>query len=198
MSTVGAIVLAAGRSTRMGGDHKLLADFGGMPVITRTVDAAAAAGLPPPVVVTGHGAAEVRTALAGRQVVFAVAADFAAGLSRSLAAGLAAVPAEWHAALIMLGDMPLVAPATLAALAAAAVDADAVVVPVAGGRRGNPVAWGRTHWPQLRALSGDRGARALLDEVAVVDLATDDPGIFADIDTPADLAVLRRGPVTAG
>ena len=105
---IGAIVLAAGRSTRMGGANKLLADLDGRPVIAHTVDAVLAAGLPP-VVVTGHMADAVRAALAGRAVRFVAAADYADGLSRSLAAGLAAAPAEWRAALIVLGDMPRIA-----------------------------------------------------------------------------------------
>ena len=90
--------------------------------------------------------------------------------------------------------MPRVAPATLAAIAAAAGDADAVVVPVAEGRRGNPVAWGRAHWPRLTALTGDTGARALLDSVSVNTVAVDDDGIFADVDTPEALAALRSAP----
>ncbi len=87
--------------------------------------------------------------------------------------------------------MPRVAPATLAALAVALGDSDAVAVPVTGGRRGNPVGWGRAHWPRLAALTGDAGARSLLDAVDVTEVAVDDPGIFADVDTPAALAALR-------
>ena len=63
---VGAIVLAAGRSTRMGATNKLLADLDGKPVVAHVVDAIAAAGLPPPVVVVGHMAAEVGAVLGGR------------------------------------------------------------------------------------------------------------------------------------
>ncbi len=187
-AAVGAIVLAAGRSTRMGVANKLLAEIDGVPVVARTLDALAAAGLPPPLVVTGHMADAVRAALGGRAAMVVVAPDYAAGLSRSLAAGVTAAPAAWQAALVVLGDMPAVAPATYAALAAAADTADAVAVPVFDGRRGNPVAWGRAYWPRLLALTGDRGARALLDAVEVAEIAVDDPGIFADIDTPEDLA----------
>ena len=187
---VGAIVLAAGRSTRMGGGNKLLADLDGVPVIARTVDALAAAGLPPSVVVVGHMAAEVGAALAGLPATIVICPNFAAGMSRSLAAGLAAAPPAWRAALIVLGDMPRVAPATLAALAAAAADGG-VVVPVDRGRRGNPVGWGRSHWPRLLALAGDRGARAVLELVEVTEVPVADEGIFADVDTPAALAALR-------
>lgn len=192
---VGAIVLAAGRSTRMGGANKLLADFGGQPVIVRTIDALAAAGLPPPIVVLGHMADEVRAAMGQRLAVFVVAADYATGIGRSIAAGIVSAPASWRAALIVLGDMPAVTPDTLANIAAAAAAADAavVVVPINRGRRGNPIAWGRDHWPRLALLDGDRGARDLLGSFDVTEVATDDYGIVADVDTPEALAALRQG-----
>lgn len=190
-NTVGAIVLAAGHSTRMGRPNKLLADLCGAPVIVRTVDALFAAGLSPPIVVVGYMAASVRVALDGRPVRFAVAPDYADGLSRSLIAGLAAAPDYWRAALIILADMPMVAVATLTAIAHAADDGR-VVVPTHAGRRGNPVAWGRAHWPRLAALTGDRGARALLDQMDLIEVATNDPGIHIDVDTPEALAEVRR------
>lgn len=189
--TVGAIVLAAGRSTRMGQPNKLLADLCGAPVIVRTVDALIAAGLPP-IVVVGHMASSVRAALDGRLVRFADVPDYADGMSRTLIAGLAAAPNNWRAALIVLGDMPAVTPATLVAIARAADADDRVVVPTQGGRRGNPVAWGRAHWPRLGALSGDRGARTLLDDTDFIEVATNDGGIHLDVDTPGALAALRR------
>jgi molybdenum cofactor cytidylyltransferase len=192
-AVVGAVVLAAGRSTRMGAANKLLADLGGKPVVVHVVEAIAAAGLPPPVVVVGHRAAEVAAALAGRPATIVTAADFADGMSRSLRAGLAAAPAAWGAAIIALGDMPAVDPATYAALAAAARDRIAVAVPTWHGRRGNPVVWGRAHWPRLMALTGDGGGRGVLGDLGdrVVEVAVDDPGILADVDTPEALAALR-------
>jgi molybdenum cofactor cytidylyltransferase len=191
-NSVGAIVLDAGRSTRMGHSNKLLADLGGAPVIARAVDALIAAGLPPPLVVVGHMASSVRAALAGRIIQFTDATDYADGLSRTLAAGLAAAPNHWQAALIVLGDMPMVTVATLTAIARAADAEDGVVVPIHDGRRGNPVAWGRAHWCRLAALTGDRGSRALLDDIDVIEVATNDGGIHVDVDTPGALATLRR------
>ena len=192
-TVVGAIVLAAGRSTRMGAANKLLADLGGRPVVAHVVDAIAAAGLPPPVVVVGHRADEVGAALAGRRAIIVTAADFADGMSRSLRAGLAAAPAAWGAAIVALGDMPAVDPATYVALAAAARDRIPVAVPTWHGKRGNPVVWGRAHWPRLAAVTGDGGGRALLSELGdqVHEVAVDDPGILADVDTPEALAALR-------
>jgi len=192
---VGAIVLAAGRSTRMGSANKLLADVDGLPVVAHVVDAIAAAGLPPPVVVLGHMADAVRAALGGRAAIYVAAPDFAEGMSRSLRAGLAAAPAAWRGAIVALGDMPAVDPATYAALVATLLDYIPAVVPTWHGRRGNPVGWARTHWPRLAAVSGDAGGKALLSDLdhLVVEVAVDDPGILADVDTPEALAALRRG-----
>lgn len=190
---VGAIILAAGRSTRMGGPSKLVADLHGRAVVAHVVEAVAAAGLPPPIVVVGDRAEAVRGALGGQAVEFVVAPDFADGLSASLRAGLASVPPEWRAALVLLGDMPRVTPATLRALAAAAADDATIAVPVWAGKRGNPVLWGRAHFGALRGLTGDVGGKALLSEFAdrVIEVAADSDGVLIDVDTPEALAALR-------
>lgn len=181
--TVGALVLAAGSGRRMGAAGKLTADFRGKPLVAHAVDAALAAGLPV-LVVLGDRADAVRAALAGREIAFTHALDHAEGMAASLRAGIAAVPLEWDALLVVLGDMPLIRPATLAALAST----QGIVIPLYDGRRGNPVRWPRAHFPALAALTGDTGARALLDRHSVNLVNVDDPGILADIDTPADLA----------
>lgn len=192
---VGAIVLAAGRSTRMGPANKLLADLAGKPVVAHVVDAVAAAGLPPPIIVVGHMAAEVRAALGRRSATYVEAADFAEGMSRSLRAGLAAVPADWRAVLVVLGDMPSVGAATLAMLAAAATNDAVVAAPVWAGKRGNPLLWGRAHLPRLAAIDGDVGGKALLADLAahVIEVAADNDGVLADVDTPEALAAMRAG-----
>ncbi len=185
----GAIILAAGRSSRMGGDHKLLADWRGKPLVAHVADAIAAAGLSPPVVVLGARAAEVRAALDGRPASFVVAADYEEGLSRSLRAGIAAVPADWSAALICLGDMPRLEPDLLAALAAAPGD---VALPVWDGKRGNPVRWSRQHFARLMTLEGDVGGKAVLaDAATVTEIPAPSDAILDDIDDPAALAALR-------
>ncbi len=193
--TVGVIVLAAGRSTRMGAANKLVADLDGRPVVAHVVDAIAAAGLPPPVIIVGHMAAAVRAAIGERPATYVTAPDFAEGMSRSLRAGLAAAPAGWSAAIIALGDMPSIDSATYAALAAAAIDRVPVVIPTWHGKRGNPLVWSRTHWPELATLNGDGGGKVLLAALSdrLVELPVDDPGILADVDTPEALAALRRG-----
>jgi molybdenum cofactor cytidylyltransferase len=187
---VGAVVLAAGASSRMGGPHKLLEEWRGKPLVAHVVDAVLAAGLPA-LVVLGARADAVRAALAGRAVAFAQADDWAEGLGRSLAAGIAAVPADWEAAIVCLADMPRIEPALLGALAAAPGD---VVVPLWQGRRGHPVRWGRTHFAALMALSGDVGGKAVLAGLSPTEIPALSDAVYDDIDTPEALARLRGRP----
>jgi len=193
---IAAIVLAAGRSTRMGAANKLLADIGGSPMVRRVVEAALASRARPVLVVVGHQAEEVRAALAGLDVTFVANADYAAGLSTSLKAGVAAVPPEAAGALVLLGDMPGIRAQHIDRLIGefmAAATPEAIVVPVHRGRRGNPVLWPRACFAAILQLEGDAGAKRLLSEnhdaVREVDLGTE--AIFLDVDTPEALAKLR-------
>jgi molybdenum cofactor cytidylyltransferase len=181
--TVGAIVLAAGLSRRMGA-AKLALPLDGVALLARTIGAVEAAGLPVLLVTGGHAEA-VRAVAPHVPTVHAQAHE--QGLAESLKAGLRAAPAGWDAALVVLGDMPFVQPATLRLLADRLRDGAPAVVPVQGGRRGNPAGFARPVWPRLMALTGDQGARPLLDSLGTCDVPVDDPGIHRDIDVPADL-----------
>jgi molybdenum cofactor cytidylyltransferase len=88
---------------------------------------------------------------------------------------------------VALGDMPWVDAATLRMLADALAGGAPIAAPVMHGRRGNPVGFGRVHLDALLALRGDQGARRLLQSFPVTGIAVADPGIFRDIDTPADI-----------
>ena len=193
---VACIVLAAGRSTRMGAANKLLADIAGAPMVRRVVAAALASRARPVLVVTGHQGGEVRAALAGLEVTFVDNRDFATGLASSLKAGVRAVPAGCDGALVLLGDMPQIGAEHLDRLIAAfAAEAGApIVVPAHKGRQGNPVLWPAAFFPELLQLEGDAGAKGLIgthaDRVREVDIGTD--AIFADVDTPEALEKVRK------
>ena len=118
---------------------------------------------------------------------------FAQGLSSSLQAGLDALPPNSDGALILLGDMPEVESSLLRVLMAAFTGPGAICVPVHRGRRGNPVLWGRDYFAEMMGLAGDVGAKHLLalHQDCVTEVAVESDGIFADIDTPEDLARLR-------
>ena len=193
---VPAIILAAGRSTRMGGPNKLLAELGGKPlvrIVTEQVLASKAHGV---IVVTGHQADEVRKALQGLDVRFAHNPDFAGGLAGSVKAGIAAVGAEADGAVICLGDMPLIDARLVDRLieAFAPDRANLIVVPVSDGRRGNPVLWSRRFFSELMTLEGDIGARHLIEKhsEAVAEVPVKGHGAFLDIDTPQALETARR------
>jgi len=190
---IACIVLAAGRSTRMGAENKLLAELGGRPLVRHAAEAALASAGRPVIVVTGHQGAEVAAALAGLDLTLVANPDYAAGLSSSLKAGVRALPADCDGVVILLGDMPRITGADLDRLIGTFAPG-AIVVPTHDGTRGNPVLWPAICFPELLQLEGDAGAKRLIalhaDLVREIDLGTD--AIFSDIDTPDALEQARR------
>ena len=186
---VAAVILAAGRSTRMGGPNKLLAAIGGRPLVRIAAEEALASQARPVVVVTGHQRAEVEAALEGLPIERVHNPNFAQGLSTSLKAGLAALPAEVDGAVICLGDMPQVrAPLIDRLIAAFDPERGAlVVVPVSDGKRGNPVVWSRRFFGELGTLEGDVGARHLIGRYpeAMTEVQVSGAAALTDVDTPA-------------
>ncbi|EJW11639.1 putative MobA-related protein [Rhodovulum sp. PH10] len=194
---IAAVVLAAGRSTRMGGPNKLLAEIGGRPMVRIAVETALRSKAAPVVVVTGHQEREVRAALAGLPVAFAHNPDFAEGLSTSVKAGIAAVPADVDGAIVSLGDMPQIDPGLIDRLLAA-FDPEKgalIVIPTVAGKRGNPVVWARRFFADLAGLTGDVGARNLVAayQEAVAEVPVDGAAVFTDVDTPDALEAVRAG-----
>jgi molybdenum cofactor cytidylyltransferase len=194
---IAAIILAAGRSTRMGGPNKLLAELGGKKLVRIVAEQALASQASDVIVVTGHQAAEVEKALQGLKVKFVRNPDFAAGLASSVKTGIAAVPGNADGAVVCLGDMPLIDSHLIDRLieAFAPDRGNLIVVPVSDGRRGNPVLWSRRFFDELMALDGDIGARHLIAKhvEAVAEVTVEGHGAFLDIDTPQALEDARRG-----
>ncbi|WP_029031161.1 nucleotidyltransferase family protein [Salinarimonas rosea] len=194
--SVAAIVLAAGRGSRFGEAPKLLATLDGVPLVRRVAQAALASRADPVIVVVGRRGEDVAAALAGLAVRIVDNPAWDEGLSTSLQAGFAALPDDAHAAIVCLGDMPLVTPALVDALVAAFDETSgaAAVVPVHAGERGNPVLLARRLAPEIADLAGDRGAGPLLKGRADVrELDWGDASILRDVDTPAALAALASG-----
>jgi len=192
--SIAAFILAAGRSTRFGAENKLLAQLYGVPMLARVIRNVKAAGLTDVIIITGHEAKDIAEIAAGEGVATCHNPDFAQGLSTSLKAGIAALPEEVEAALILLGDMPLVQAQTIAALrdSAAADAASAAFVPVYRGEWGNPVLLRRALFAPIMRLQGDQGARKVLaarEDIALV--AVDDPGILADFDTKTEFSTAQ-------
>jgi molybdenum cofactor cytidylyltransferase len=192
---IAAVVLGAGRSSRMGGPNKLLAEIGGKPLVRMVVDAVLASRARPVVVVTGHQRDKVEAALAGLSVKFVHNPHFADGLGTSLKAGIAALPAEADGAIVCLGDMPQVDAALIDRLIGA-FDPNhgaLVVVPTIDGKRGNPVVWSRRFFPDLMAVEGDVGARYLIGRYteAVAEVPLTGTAALTDVDTPEALEAVR-------
>jgi molybdenum cofactor cytidylyltransferase len=190
-----AVVLAAGRSTRMGGPNKLLAEIKGRPLVRIAAEQAVASQAEPVIVVTGHQREQVEAALNGLDVTFVHNPDFAEGLSTSVKAGVAAAPDNVDGVIVCLGDMPQVnAPLIDKLIAAFDPEKGAlVVVPAINGKRGNPVVWSRRFFPELAALQGDAGARHLIRSVpeAVIEVPLSGTAALVDVDTPDALEAVK-------
>jgi len=193
---IAAIILAAGTSSRAAPDHKLLVRTpDGRTLIAITADHVLASRAAETIVVLGHRADDIRTAIGNRPVRFVESPRYHDGMAESLKAGIAALPEDIDAALICLGDMPLVDAAALDRIIAA-YDPDegrAIIIPTHRGRRGNPILWDRRFFPEIAALSGDTGARPILAAHldAITELPMPDDATLRDFDTTDALAALK-------
>jgi molybdenum cofactor cytidylyltransferase len=184
-----AVVLAAGAGSRFAGpDHKLLAPLRGRPVVVWAVTAALDAGLAETIVVSG--AVDLGPVLADHGLVdrvrVVVNPDWAQGQATSLAAGIAAVDAAGHdAAVVGLGDQPLVTAPAWRLVATQGLDRP-MAVATYDGRRRNPVRLDRIVWSEL-PTQGDEGARGLLARRPDLVEEVPCPGESADVDTLEDL-----------
>jgi molybdenum cofactor cytidylyltransferase len=185
-----AVVLAAGAAIRFGG-RKLLAPWGSGVLLDGALAAAFAAPVRAVSVVTGADAEAVAAAARAFNpaVQLVHAADYAEGMAASLRAGIASLPADAGGAFVFLGDMPRVPHAILAPMASAVAGGAPAAAPQRSGRRGNPVLIGAELFPQLLALTGDAGARQVLDGLGprLTLIEAPDDGVFFDVDRPQDL-----------
>jgi molybdenum cofactor cytidylyltransferase len=190
---IAGIVLAAGRSSRLGRPKQLL-PVHGEPLIRHTLRRVLESSLDQVILVVGHEADEVRAAVADLPVECVFNPDAAAGQSTSVRAGLAALPSEVEAALFILGDQPGIDPKVIDALMAYWRTSGApVVAPRYVDRIGNPVLFDRRVFPELTGLEGDSGARSIVrayhdsGELQLIPVAGSAP---PDVDTEADYAAL--------
>ena len=192
---VAAIVLAAGKARRFGA-QKLLAPFGASTVVRTVVDTIRSTGVDYVVVVGAPGGDAVRVAVGGSPVVWAENPEPDRGLASSLATGMAAMPANVGAALVVLGDQPTVSAQVVERVVTAWREGGGpVVAPRYRGLRGNPVLFDAALFGALGALVGEHGARDFIAadpaRVTMVDVPEPPP---MDIDTPSDYdELLRRG-----
>lgn len=184
------VVLAAGKGSRFGGDlHKLAQVFGASTVLGSTLRNAIESQLPVVVVTTAELAPLAARQLALRDIVVVTDEQAARGMGHSISCGVgerSGAPG-W---LILPGDMPLVRPGTLLAVARA-LEHHPVVVAQYRGRRGHPVGFSAELYSELVMLTGDDGARRVVLRYPAHGEEVDDPGVLLDIDTATDLAAVR-------
>ncbi|MEK1874656.1 MAG: molybdopterin-binding/glycosyltransferase family 2 protein [Rhizobium altiplani] len=196
------VILAAGQARRMGegGPHKLLAEFGGVPLIRRSVMTAIDSRSASVIVVTGHRKSEIESALSGLDVTIAHNPDYASGMASSLATGFSVEHArDADGILVMLADMPGVSSDDLDKLMAAFRHSggQSITRAVSRGKRGNPVILPKSLFDAVLRLEGDVGARHIIETsgVPVVDIDIGDAA-HLDVDTPE--AVIGAGGVLKG
>lgn len=185
------IVLGAGQGTRFG-DSKMLADIGGAPMIGRVVQTVKQAAIGPVHVVTGHDAEAIESAVNGICDGCLHNPLYRDGMGTSIAAGIASLPADCAAAMIVLGDQPLVSPAHLSRLASAwRKQPDRIVASSYEQTIGPPAVFPRAQFDALNALRGDEGARSLLRDPQAEVVVIECEGPMPDVDTPDDLNALK-------
>jgi molybdenum cofactor cytidylyltransferase len=193
--SIAAIVLGAGRSSRMGGPNKLVAEIGGRPLIRIVVQEALKSRARPVIVVTGHQHDRIEAVLKGLPVKIVHNPDYADGLATSLRTGIAALPPGADGAIVCLGDMPQVDAAMIDRLIGA-IDPDKgalIALPTIDGKRGNPVVWSRRFFAELMKVEGDVGARYLIGRYpeAIAEVPLAGTAALTDVDTPEALEAVR-------
>jgi molybdenum cofactor cytidylyltransferase len=196
---VAIAVLAAGRGSRLGGDDaKPLVELDGRPLIAWALDAATGTGFDPILVVTGYKRHEVGKVVSGRfdgfkGITIVHNRHWKQGIASSLHAALAFVDpfSRVGALCVGLADQPRVGSDAYRRLAAAYADGADLAVATYESQRANPVLLARSLWAEARELTGDVGARALMQRHEVVEVPCDDTGSPVDVDTTADLERLN-------
>ena len=193
-SLIGAVVLAAGKSTRMG-EPKQLLPLGGKPLLEHIMANLRSIKLNEIVVVLGCGANAVRNRVDLHDIKVVENKNYEQGIGISLGVGLSALAGATDGVLVVLADQPLVRSETYEQLIDEYRQSHSqIVIPTYRGFRGNPVLLDRSVFPEIMALSGDVGCRAIFGDHSggITKVAVEDVGILLDIDTKDDFARLQR------
>lgn len=191
---IGAVLLAAGASARLGEPKQLLV-YGGRPLIARAADAILSAGISPLIVVLGAHAEKILPALAGLPVITVENHAWSEGMGSSIRTGVSALEKNAPTvgvALLALCDQPHFSRASIETLRAALAGSHTIAATRHGESAGVPALFRREHFPALRALTGAAGARGIISAHLAATAQVDLPEPAMDIDTPADWSRLTQ------
>ncbi len=182
---VSSILLAAGKSKRMGKPKQLM-PWGQITVVEQTVDNLLSSAVKEVIVVLGHKAEEVIKIIAAKPVKLAINRDYEQGMSTSIIAGLNLVDSQAQAVMLALGDQPLIDCQTINRLIEEFYNHDkGITIPTYQGRRGHPVIFAMKYEEKLRELKGDIGGRQIIKDHPedILEVPVNCEGISIDIDT---------------
>jgi len=183
---VASVILAGGGAKRMGYPKPLLM-WKGKPILVHLIEASREAELCPILIISGAYHQDIQQVIRGFPVELIYNPDWENGQSTSVAAAIAALPAETEAAIFLLADQPFMPAKLLTMLSDTFKHTHAAVIaPYVGKQRGNPLLFSREVFPELAQLTGDQGGRALLSKYQITQVPWDDAGILFDVDTPED------------
>lgn len=186
-----AIVLASGVSKRFGSENKLMMPIDGKSIIEATIENLEQSDIDRIITVTGHQGGRVRRALKNHDTIFIDNPDYAKGFGTSIHAGISSLGVDVAAVLIVLGDMPFVGPKTINLILRAHENSKGklIFIPTYRGKRGNPVLWDKTLFPELLKLASDQGGKKIFHEnpEIVKEINVGSGGILVDIDLPKEL-----------
>jgi molybdenum cofactor cytidylyltransferase len=192
---VSVILLAAGKSERMG-QNKLLLPFGGRTVIQRTLDSLLSSRAGEVIVVLGNKAQEINASIGSRRALSVLNPNFAKGMSTSLITGLGMVSVQATYVIVALGDQPLITSRVYNQLIEAALNSGkGIIIPVCKGERGNPIVISTRFRAELLAQTGDIGGRELLKShpADVLEVVVDCEGIVININTKEEYEKRLKG-----
>jgi molybdenum cofactor cytidylyltransferase len=181
------LILAAGESSRMGSEKKLLMPFDGKPMVNHVLNAAMDSNLDHTCVVVGHDASKIKTLIGKKRIQIVENESWTSGMASSIVAGVQQLN-KYDGILILLGDMPLVSSELINEIINHGTP-DKIVVPAKKGRQGNPVFFGSKFMYDLMRLEGDRGAKSLIQKnrSLVMEIEVQSDAIFKDFDTHESL-----------
>ncbi len=192
-SRFGAVILAAGMSSRMG-EAKQLLRLGNNTLLGQVLENVRSSGVTDIVLVLGHEAEKIKERISTENLSVVINESYRQGMGTSLRAGLAALPPDVDAALIVLADQPFVLPKTLDLLMDEYTRSSAqIVIPTYKGFRGNPVLLDRSVFSEVMALTGDIGCRAIFGShlEGIAKVPVEDIGILLDMDSKDDFELLN-------